>query len=119
MQREAGGNAVIGRQVYPLLVEAGFDAGPGPPGLGDVDASRPALVDGFTRKTFTAMIEGIRRVRDCRGVSSSRRGSSMQVSGISTERPRRTVCSAIRSSRAWARKSEAPNQRGTEEKCTD
>ena len=25
-----------------------------------VDPSRPDLVDGFTRKTFTAMIEGIR-----------------------------------------------------------
>ena len=25
-----------------------------------VDASRPALVDGFTRKTFTAMVEGVR-----------------------------------------------------------
>ena len=25
-----------------------------------VDASRPDLVDGFTRKTFTAMIEGVR-----------------------------------------------------------
>ena len=25
-----------------------------------VDASRPGLVDGFTRKTFTAMIEGVR-----------------------------------------------------------
>jgi hypothetical protein len=25
-----------------------------------VDATRPGLVDGFTRKTFTAMIEGIR-----------------------------------------------------------
>ncbi len=25
-----------------------------------VDASRPALVDGFTRKTFIAMIEGVR-----------------------------------------------------------
>jgi len=25
-----------------------------------VDASRPELVDGFTRKTFTAMIEGVR-----------------------------------------------------------
>ena len=23
------------------------------------DASRPALVDGFTRKTFTAMVEGV------------------------------------------------------------
>jgi hypothetical protein len=25
-----------------------------------VDSSRPQLVDGFTRKTFTAMIEGVR-----------------------------------------------------------
>ena len=25
-----------------------------------VDSSKPELVDGFTRKTFTAMIEGIR-----------------------------------------------------------
>ena len=25
-----------------------------------VDASRPDLVDGFTKKTFTAMIEGVR-----------------------------------------------------------
>jgi hypothetical protein len=25
-----------------------------------VDASRPALVEGFTRRTFTAMVEGVR-----------------------------------------------------------
>ena len=60
MQREAGGNALIGRQVYPLLVEAGFDAVRVSPRMVYADASRPALVDGFTRKTFTAMIEGIR-----------------------------------------------------------
>ena len=60
MQREAGGNALIGRQIYPLLVEAGFEAVRVSPRMVYVDASRPALVDGFTRKTFTAMIEGIR-----------------------------------------------------------
>jgi hypothetical protein len=27
-----------------------------------VDASRPELVDGFTRRTFTAMIEGVREL---------------------------------------------------------
>ena len=26
-----------------------------------VDSSKPGLVDGFTKKTFTAMIEGVRR----------------------------------------------------------
>jgi SAM-dependent methyltransferase len=60
LQREAGGNALIGRQVYPLMVEAGFDAVRVSPRMVYVDSSRPHLVDGFTRKTFTAMIEGIR-----------------------------------------------------------
>jgi SAM-dependent methyltransferase len=60
MQREAGGNALIGRQLYPLMVEAGFDAVRVSPRMMYVDSSRPDLVDGFTRKTFTAMVEGIR-----------------------------------------------------------
>jgi SAM-dependent methyltransferase len=60
LQREAGGNALIGRQVYPLMVEAGFDGVRVSPRMVYVDSSRPDLVDGFTRKTFTAMIEGVR-----------------------------------------------------------
>ncbi|HYZ03415.1 MAG TPA: methyltransferase domain-containing protein, partial [Candidatus Binatia bacterium] len=57
VQRAAGGNALIGRQLYPLLVEAGFGAVRVSPRMVYVDASRPDLVDGFTRRTFTAMIE--------------------------------------------------------------
>jgi SAM-dependent methyltransferase len=60
LQRAAGGNALIGRQLYPLLVAAGFDAVRVSPRMVYVDSSRPDLVDGFTRKTFTAMIEGVR-----------------------------------------------------------
>jgi ubiquinone/menaquinone biosynthesis C-methylase UbiE len=60
LQRSAGGNANIGRQVYPLLVEAGFADARVSPRMVYVDSSRPKLVDGFTRKTFTAMIEGVR-----------------------------------------------------------
>jgi SAM-dependent methyltransferase len=60
LQREAGGNALIGRELYPLMVEAGFEAVSVSPRMVYVDASRPDLVDGFTRKTFTAMIEGTR-----------------------------------------------------------
>jgi SAM-dependent methyltransferase len=60
LQREAGGNALIGRQLYPLMVAAGLEAVRVSPRMVYVDASRPDLVDGFTRKTFTAMIEGIR-----------------------------------------------------------
>jgi SAM-dependent methyltransferase len=60
LQRSAGGNALIGREVYPLLVAAGFERVRVSPRMVYVDASRPELVDGFTRKTFTAMIEGVR-----------------------------------------------------------
>ena len=60
LQRRAGGNSRIGRQVYPLMVEAGFDSVRVSPRMVYVDSSRPHLVDGFTRRTFTAMIEGVR-----------------------------------------------------------
>jgi ubiquinone/menaquinone biosynthesis C-methylase UbiE len=60
LQRLAGGNALIGRQLYPLLQQAGFDAVRVSPRMVYVDSSRPDLVEGFTRKTFTAMIEAIR-----------------------------------------------------------
>ena len=60
LQRLAGGNALIGRQLNPLMVEAGLEAIHVSPRMVYVDSSRPDLVDGFTRKTFTAMIEGVR-----------------------------------------------------------
>ena len=60
LQRRAGGNALIGRRLYPLLVEAGLEVVRVAPRTVYADSSRPGLVDGFTRKTFTAMIEGVR-----------------------------------------------------------
>jgi SAM-dependent methyltransferase len=60
LQARAGGDALIGRQLYPLMVEARFDAVSVSPRMVYVDSSRPDLVDGFTRRTFTAMIEGVR-----------------------------------------------------------
>ena len=60
LQRRSGGNAMIGRQVYPLLAAAGFQDIQVSPRTIYVDSSRSHLVDGFTRKTFTAMIEGVR-----------------------------------------------------------
>lgn len=60
LQRAAGGDALIGRRLYPLLVEAGFSAVHVSPRMVYVDSSQPDLVDGFTKKTFTAMIEGVR-----------------------------------------------------------
>ena len=60
LQKQAGGNANIGRELFPLLTKAGFGSVRVSPRMVYVDASRPELVDGFTRKTFTAMVEGVR-----------------------------------------------------------
>ena len=60
LQRRAGGNANIGRELYPLLCRAGLDSVRVSPRMVYVDSSKPELVDGFTKKTFTAMIEGVR-----------------------------------------------------------
>ncbi len=60
LQQQAGGNANIGRSLYPLLAEAGFTQVHVSPRMVYVDASRPQLVEGFTKNTFTAMIQGIR-----------------------------------------------------------
>jgi SAM-dependent methyltransferase len=102
LQKRGGGDACIGRQLYPLLTGVGREGARGEgrgsreektrgdepatqtagkgrgardekredggvfsdvhvsPRMVYVDSSRPQLVDGFTRKTFTAMIEGVR-----------------------------------------------------------
>jgi SAM-dependent methyltransferase len=60
LQARAGGNALIGRQLFPLLAEAGLRQVEVSPRMVYVDASRPDWVEGFTRHTFTAMVEGVR-----------------------------------------------------------
>jgi SAM-dependent methyltransferase len=60
LQRRACGNAMIGRALYPLLCEAGYSDVCVSPRMVYVDSSKPELVEGFTRRTFTAMIEGVR-----------------------------------------------------------
>jgi ubiquinone/menaquinone biosynthesis C-methylase UbiE len=60
LQAESGGNALIGRELYPLLIKAGFRNCRVSPRMVYVDSSKPDLVEGFTRNTFTAMIEGVR-----------------------------------------------------------
>jgi|SRR5579859_692121 len=73
MQREAGGNALIGRQLYPLMIEAGFNGVHVSPRMVYVDSSRPELADSITLKTFTAMVEGIRGPAIAAGLISAER----------------------------------------------
>ncbi|MGA1864878.1 MAG: methyltransferase domain-containing protein [bacterium] len=60
LQKKAGGNANIGRELYPILHAAGFGSIHVSPRMVYVDSSKPGLVEGFTKNTFTAMIEGVR-----------------------------------------------------------
>jgi len=59
LQAEAHGDALIGRRLYPLLRSAGLAEVRVTPCAVYADASRPGMVEGFTRNTFTAMVAGI------------------------------------------------------------
>ncbi len=61
LQSRAGGNALIGRSLYPLLITAGYKDVWVSPRMVYVDSSKPELAEGFTKNTFTAMIEGVRQ----------------------------------------------------------
>lgn len=60
LQSAAGGDALIGRQLQPLLAAAGYHDVVVRPRTVYADQTRPALVNGFTRNTFTAMVESVR-----------------------------------------------------------
>jgi ubiquinone/menaquinone biosynthesis C-methylase UbiE len=60
IQKRNGGDANIGRKLYPILKNAGFDEILVSPRQVYVDDSNPEWVEGFTKNTFTAMIEGIK-----------------------------------------------------------
>jgi SAM-dependent methyltransferase len=59
LQHNAGGDALIGRRLQPLLTEAGYLDVVVRPRTVYADRTRPALVDGFTRNTFIAMVESV------------------------------------------------------------
>lgn len=60
IQAGMGGNSRIGRQLYPLLRESGYDGVAVAPRMIYVDSGRPDLVEGFTKNTFIAMVEGVK-----------------------------------------------------------
>jgi SAM-dependent methyltransferase len=71
IQAASGGNAEIGRELYPLLKAAGYSDVHVSPRMVYVDSSRQGLVEGFTLNTFTAMIEGVRCEAITRNLASA------------------------------------------------
>ncbi len=60
VQARMGGDALIGRRLYPLLKNAAWSKVVVSPRFVYADSSRPEWVDGFTEKTYIAMVEGAR-----------------------------------------------------------
>ncbi|MER7578565.1 L-histidine N(alpha)-methyltransferase [Kitasatospora sp. NPDC097691] len=60
LQAEAGGDGLLGRRLYPLLTAAGFTDVTVRPRTVYADGGRPALAEGFTLRTFVAMVEAVR-----------------------------------------------------------
>ena len=59
LQKEKGGDANIGRKLYPILEQASLQQINVSPRQVYVDDLKQKLVEGFTKNTFTAMIQGI------------------------------------------------------------
>ncbi|MGD9097708.1 MAG: methyltransferase domain-containing protein [Desulfobacterales bacterium] len=61
LQAACGGDALIGRRLYPLLQQARFEEVRVDPRVVYVDPSRPAWEEGFSRQTFIAMVSGVEK----------------------------------------------------------
>lgn len=60
VQAKIEGNSLIGRQLFPLLSNAGYNNVNISPRMVYVDSSNPEYVEGFTKNTFIAMVEGVK-----------------------------------------------------------
>jgi protein-L-isoaspartate O-methyltransferase len=59
-QKRLNCNPMIGREIYPLLKNSGFNNIQVSPKIVYVDSSKPNLVEGFNKKTIIAMVEGVK-----------------------------------------------------------
>ncbi len=60
LQAADGGNGLLGRQLQPLLTSSGYSDVVAGPRTVYADSTRPAMVDGFTRRTFVAMVSAVK-----------------------------------------------------------
>ena len=60
VQRRLGANSLIGRELFPLITDAGFAQVRVEPKMVYIDQSRPELMESFVHKTIIPMVEGVR-----------------------------------------------------------
>lgn len=71
LQAAAGGDALMGRRLQPLLTAAGYRDATVDPRTVYADPSVPALVEGFTRQTFVAMVASVRAEAVAAGLTTA------------------------------------------------
>lgn len=60
IQQKNGGDPLIGRRLFPLLKNAGYSHVSVSPRMVYADDSNTQIVDGFVRRTFNPMVEGVK-----------------------------------------------------------
>ncbi len=60
VQARLGGHSLIGRQLFPLLLQAGFRDIRASPRMVYIDQSKPELMDNFVNKTIIPMVVGVK-----------------------------------------------------------
>lgn len=60
VQALLGGNSLIGRQLFPVILQAGFRDICVSPRMVYIDQSKPKLMDNFVVKTIIPMVEGVK-----------------------------------------------------------
>jgi ubiquinone/menaquinone biosynthesis C-methylase UbiE len=92
LQAQNGGDANIGRRLYPLLKEAGFEDAVVSPRQVYVDEACPSLVEGFIVNTFTAMIQGIAEEAVAKKLLTKAEMERGVVDLLETAKPGGTFC---------------------------
>ncbi|MDK1476914.1 methyltransferase domain-containing protein [Streptomyces sp. 549] len=70
LQSAAGGDALIGRRLEPLLTAAGYTDVEVRPRTVYADDAHPALVEGFTRNTFLPVFDAVREQALAQGLAA-------------------------------------------------
>ena len=60
VQRRLGANSLIGRELFPLVTDAGFARVRIEPKMVYIDQSHPELMESFVHKTIIPMVEGVK-----------------------------------------------------------
>jgi ubiquinone/menaquinone biosynthesis C-methylase UbiE len=92
VQARMAGDSLIGRKLYPILREAGFEDVKVEPRMVYVDSSKPKLVDGFIKKTIIPMVEGVKEQALEMGITDEKKWEKGIEELHETSGPEGTFC---------------------------